>query len=252
MDIKLKNLRRSEEHTSELQSHSEISYAVFCLKKKNKNVKSEEHTSELQSHSEISYAVLCLKKKNAVEPPPCASGSFLGRRSPAPRSVASRGTGPTVPAPSSLVTSASCMFFFSCYGDHRDLHPILHSFPTRRSSDLSRRRHTRFLNVTGVQTCALPIRSEEHTSELQSHSEISYAVFCLRSEERRVGKECRIGCRSRWSPYHSKKKRAAGSASEEPRAAGTSVRRRSRRGARRTPFRAPLFFFQAEDGIRDF
>src|SRR6056300_1182420 len=27
---------RSEEHTSELQSHSEISYAVFCLKKKNR------------------------------------------------------------------------------------------------------------------------------------------------------------------------------------------------------------------------
>ena len=24
----------------------------------------------------------------------------------------------------------------------------------------------------------------------------------FRSEERRVGKECRIGCRSRWSPYH--------------------------------------------------
>src|SRR5210317_582792 len=29
--------RRSEEHTSELQSHSENSYAVFCLKKKKKN-----------------------------------------------------------------------------------------------------------------------------------------------------------------------------------------------------------------------
>ena len=29
--------RRSEEHTSELQSHSFISYAVFCLKKKNIN-----------------------------------------------------------------------------------------------------------------------------------------------------------------------------------------------------------------------
>ena len=26
--------------------------------------------------------------------------------------------------------------------------------------------------------------------------------FIIRSEERRVGKECRIGCRSRWSPYH--------------------------------------------------
>src|ERR1051326_2061897 len=27
--------KRNEEHTSELQSHSFISYAVFCLKKKN-------------------------------------------------------------------------------------------------------------------------------------------------------------------------------------------------------------------------
>ena len=31
--------QRSEEHTSELQSHSFISYAVFCLKKKTKNKK---------------------------------------------------------------------------------------------------------------------------------------------------------------------------------------------------------------------
>src|SRR3546814_21007567 len=27
-------------------------------------------------------------------------------------------------------------FFFSRYGDHRDLHVLTHSFPTRRSSDL--------------------------------------------------------------------------------------------------------------------
>ena len=27
-------------------------------------------------------------------------------------------------------------------------------------------------------------------------------VLLTRSEERRVGKECRIGCRYRWSPYH--------------------------------------------------
>src|SRR6056300_424466 len=101
--------RRSEEHTSELQSHSEISYAVFCLKKK-KKYEVIEHPYEqlifylnllpiltsksqytffifffflmlrrpprstliltlfpyttlfrsLQSHSEISYAVFCL------------------------------------------------------------------------------------------------------------------------------------------------------------------------------------------------
>src|SRR3546814_255119 len=28
------------------------------------------------------------------------------------------------------------VFFFVCYGDHRDLHVLTHSFPTRRSSDL--------------------------------------------------------------------------------------------------------------------
>src|SRR3546814_9691527 len=32
-------VRRSEEHTSELQSLMRISYAVFCLKKKNKHKK---------------------------------------------------------------------------------------------------------------------------------------------------------------------------------------------------------------------
>src|SRR3546814_13165657 len=31
-------------------------------------------------------------------------------------------------------------------------------------------------------------------------------IEVLRSEERRVGKECVRTCRSRWSPYHSKKK----------------------------------------------
>ena len=36
-------------------------------------------------------------------------------------------------------------------------------------------------------------------------NEVEVAVYTTdfhRSEERRVGKECRIGCRSRWSPYH--------------------------------------------------
>ena len=27
-------------------------------------------------------------------------------------------------------------------------------------------------------------------------------VAAMRSEERRVGKECSVTCRSRWSPYH--------------------------------------------------
>ena len=37
--IKKYFIPRSEEHTSELQSHSFISYAVFCLKKKKRKQK---------------------------------------------------------------------------------------------------------------------------------------------------------------------------------------------------------------------
>src|SRR5437899_11016831 len=76
-----------------------------------------------------------------------------------------------------------CVFFFYCYGDHRDLH----SFPTRRSSDLilarlstsrsraprrrrgSPRRSWRAASPTTARTpTSPPARSEEHTSELQS------------------------------------------------------------------------------------
>src|SRR3546814_1670803 len=36
------NRNRSEEHTSELQSLMRISYAVFCLKKKNKHIQHDD------------------------------------------------------------------------------------------------------------------------------------------------------------------------------------------------------------------
>src|SRR3546814_10824978 len=41
-DVAIRAARRSEEHTSELQSLMRISYAVFCLKKKNTN--NNQHT----------------------------------------------------------------------------------------------------------------------------------------------------------------------------------------------------------------
>ena len=50
--------------------------------------------------------------------------------------------------------------------------------------------------MTGPAQVAQPDRKSTRLNS--SHKTISYAVFCLRSEERRVGKECR----SRWSPYH--------------------------------------------------
>src|SRR6186713_3490784 len=47
------NLRRSEEHTSELQSHSGISYAVFCLKKKkNKKIRHKHKEIEQKEHKQ--------------------------------------------------------------------------------------------------------------------------------------------------------------------------------------------------------
>src|SRR5688500_20165582 len=55
-------------------------------------------------------------------------------------------------------------FFFSCSGDPRDLH----SFPTRRSSDLDALvKALDFWMDMGVDAFRLD-RSEEHTSELQS------------------------------------------------------------------------------------
>src|SRR3546814_10356600 len=43
-----KRMARSEEHTSELQSLMRISYAVFCLKKKTKELRSERTRRQLR------------------------------------------------------------------------------------------------------------------------------------------------------------------------------------------------------------
>src|SRR3546814_10507674 len=47
------NVDRSEEHTSELQSLMRISYAVFCLKKKNKRLHRTPplHTTDTKNHT---------------------------------------------------------------------------------------------------------------------------------------------------------------------------------------------------------
>src|SRR6266513_4042325 len=67
----------------------------------------------------------------------------------------------------------------------------------------------RYRNVTGVQTCALPICPESRARSAPVHadsrSSLGVRPSCVRyrSEERRVGKECRY----RWSPNHLKKKK---------------------------------------------
>src|SRR6184192_4731679 len=74
----------------------------------------------------------------------------------------------------------------------------------------SRRRHTRCRLVTGVQKCALPIFGRTRRPHAPSSTPMAGttpAISARRSEERRVGKECQSTCRSRWSPYHYKKKK---------------------------------------------
>src|SRR3546814_6076759 len=98
----------------------------------------------------------------------------------------------------------------------------------------SRRRHTRCALVTGVQTCALPIWIlSAALVTVGERSLVAMMAVCneqifigqgaarelkqfgignppqtmadpefVRSEERRVGKECVSTCRSRWSPDH--------------------------------------------------
>src|SRR3546814_10294994 len=76
----------------------------------------------------------------------------------------------------------------------------------------SRRRHTSCALVTGVQTCALPIYrlfgvgqsgGWSAQASLFNVTDLTHPrQMDVRSEERRVGKECVSTCRSRWSPYH--------------------------------------------------
>src|SRR5690606_41526810 len=96
--------------------------------------------------------------------------------------------------------SLSLPFFFYSYGDHRDLH----SFPTRRSSDLTGPRRPRSRCSGGAPAPAtsttsrpaarrpsatLRRRSEEHTSELQSRENL---VCRLLLEKKNNNKKQRI------------------------------------------------------------
>src|SRR3546814_2401567 len=107
------------------------------------------------------------------------------------------------------------------YGDHRELHVLTHSIPTRHASDLNSLmrplfpsaavREQKYALISSLRAQGSPIRSldadkpgpdsvfliaegetppvpartlrsEEHTSELQSLMRTSYAVFCLKKK----------------------------------------------------------------------
>src|SRR5690606_41400046 len=103
----------------------------------------------------------------------------------------------------SFSTVAFLLFFFSSYGSHRDLH----SFPTRRSSDLwwiseliHRPTKTRSLLILTLGIgFTIPRHPKKHgsikpmidrksTRLNSSHVKISYAVFCLKKKKKKQHK----------------------------------------------------------------
>src|SRR3546814_1200663 len=55
----ISEIERSEEHTSELQSLMRISYAVFCLKKKHKQIQNHtrsQHRATIHPHTHITIS----------------------------------------------------------------------------------------------------------------------------------------------------------------------------------------------------
>src|SRR3546814_18515748 len=60
--------------------------------------------------------------------------------------------------------------------------------------------------VTAGDVCAVVGIEDVEIGDTICHREHHRPMERLRSEERRVGKECVSTCRSRWSPYPSKKK----------------------------------------------
>src|SRR5438270_7372346 len=74
-------------------------------------------------------------------------------------------------------------FFFYLSGDHRDLH----SFPTRRSSDLRQHGIAAVIDLR-AEECddeeSLRAAGDRKSTRLNSsHSQISYAVFCLKKKK---------------------------------------------------------------------
>src|SRR6056300_217120 len=133
--------------------------------------RSEEHTSELQSHSEISYAVFCLKKKKKRHPPLGAEPAHGDHQFKRNDRVCLRRSPRRVPRRRARSLRFVLSFFFNDTATteiYTNLNTLsLHdALPILNSSHIQKSRMP-------SSACDWSSRSEEPTSELQSHSEIS-------------------------------------------------------------------------------
>src|SRR3546814_12021995 len=92
-----------------------------------------------------------------------------------------------------------------------DLLPAVHEFPSWPRSLFIRIPTTPLpasqpLTISRITQGRFAV-SEPTSTTTQLLPYMLSSIHFSRSEERRVGKECVSTCRSRWSPYHSKKKK---------------------------------------------
>src|SRR6056300_2118105 len=82
-------------------------------------------------------------------------------------------------------TDLGCIFFFNDTAT-TEIYTNLNTLPLHDALPISRSLASSNVdaNFKGVTAAPMVVRarSEEHTSELQSHSESSYAVFCLKKK----------------------------------------------------------------------
>ena len=91
-----------------------------------------------------------------------------------------------------IQNSSDVTMILSETGDFRYVSPALKDLLQYEPSDLIGRRALDFVHPEDLEFVRRLLGGE-----FQSSDELE-----VRSEERRVGKECRMPCRSRWSPYH--------------------------------------------------
>src|SRR5881275_1530853 len=144
--------------------------------------RSEEHTSELQSHGTISYAVFCLKKKKVL----------IGLYRITPSGMKMTSSGIVIAAKSnaaikSLPPSSFLSVFIFFFNDTAttEIYTVPYTLSLHDALPITRRPRPSSRPPPPRRRPWPSLRSEEHTSELQSHGTISYAVFCLKKKKKK-------------------------------------------------------------------
>src|SRR5207249_137301 len=134
----------SEEHTSELQSRFEL-VCRLLLEKKKRNQSAAFSSGKVRPNHETNINIIARRTGKDVNSHTVLDGiittimatihriNIIGSRESSRnrRRLKANQSGKKFRVGIKSNISTICIFFFYCFGDHRDLH----SFPTRRSSD---------------------------------------------------------------------------------------------------------------------